>query len=56
MLTWIALAALALNATGAQTVSVREYQSGLWKVRVQWSSQGQDNYFEKPLIISPSHS
>jgi nitrogen fixation protein FixH len=47
---------LAPDSVGAQSVSVRGFQSGLWKVRVQWTARGQDYYFEKPLAISPEHS
>jgi len=48
--------AVAPNPAGAQSISVRGFQSGLWKVRVQWTSKGQDYYFEKPLAIAPERS
>ena len=45
---------LNLDAQGHQTVSVRPLRVGLWKVRVQWKSAGQDYYFEKSIVIKPA--
>jgi nitrogen fixation protein FixH len=42
---------LGLNAQGAQNVSVHSLHNGLWRVRIQWKADGQDFYFEKPIII-----
>jgi len=42
---------LGLDEAGDQTVSVRTLRTGLWKVRVQWKSGGQEYYFEKPIVI-----
>jgi nitrogen fixation protein FixH len=42
---------LAPDHFGAQSISIRGFQPGRWKVRIQWTCQGQDYYFEQPLII-----
>ncbi len=47
---------LGLDAVGRQNIDVRALAGGLWKVRVQWKTAGQDYYFEKPVIIKPATS
>jgi nitrogen fixation protein FixH len=45
---------LAVNADGVQFVDARQMREGLWKVRVQWKVDGQEYFFEQPLVI-PTH-
>ncbi len=47
---------LTLNREGLQNLDVRELKSGLWKVQLQWNSNGEDFYSEKSIIISRSNS
>jgi len=42
---------LGLDTAGRQSVNVRSLRAGLWKVRVQWQSSGQEYFFEKPIVI-----
>jgi nitrogen fixation protein FixH len=42
---------LGLDPAGRQSLSVRALSTGLWKVRIQWKSAGQEYYFEKPIVI-----
>ena len=43
---------LDLNPDGAQLVNVKPLLSGLWKVRVQWTIEGQDYYFDQPIVVT----
>jgi nitrogen fixation protein FixH len=45
---------LAADQNGTQTIDVRGLQSGLWKVRVNWTCAGQEYFVEKPITISNS--
>lgn len=45
---------LSLDGRGAQTVNVRDFRAGLWKVRVQWRDEAQDYFFERPVVIKRS--
>jgi hypothetical protein len=47
---------LAVNAEGIQRLDARELRAGLWKVRVQWSANGKDYFFDRSLIMSPAQS
>ncbi len=42
---------LALDATGAQSVPTAKLQGGLWKVRVQWTSGGQEYFHNQSLVL-----
>ena len=42
---------LAVSANGAQTINARQLQPGLWKVRVEWSCNGQDYYFDRAIRV-----
>jgi nitrogen fixation protein FixH len=44
-------AALAVDAQGTQRLDVGGLRPGLWKVRVAWSSEGREYFFEKPVDI-----
>jgi nitrogen fixation protein FixH len=43
--------ALAPDATGVQAVDVARLRPGLWRVRVQWQSGGQQYHLEKAVVI-----
>lgn len=43
---------LALNPTGVQTLDAKSLTSGLWKVRVEWTAQGQDYFLDQALVIN----
>lgn len=45
---------LAADQNGTQQIDVRGLQSGLWKVRVNWTCAGQEYFVEKPITISNS--
>jgi len=42
---------LAFKPDGLQRVDAKKLPIGLWKVRVQWTVNGQEYFFEQPLII-----
>ena len=44
--------ALAVNATGVQTVDATALATGLWKVRVAWSANGQDYFYDQSVIVN----
>jgi hypothetical protein len=43
--------ALKLDASGVQRLDVHTLLPGLWKVRVQWTSGGQDYSFDKNIVL-----
>ena len=43
---------LALNADGMQRLDAKELSGGFWKVRVKWSSNGQEYFLEQPVIVT----
>lgn len=42
---------LAVDATGAQHVPTFKLLGGLWKIRVQWTSGGQEFYYDQSLVL-----
>lgn len=42
---------LDLNPAGAQRVSTGKLQAGLWKVRVSWTSGGQEYFHDQSLVL-----
>lgn len=42
---------LAVDAAGAQTIPTIKLQSGLWKVRVSWTSGGQEFFHDQSLVL-----
>ena len=42
---------LAADANGAQRIDARKLRPGLWKVRVQWVVDGQEYFFDQPVIV-----
>jgi nitrogen fixation protein FixH len=47
---------LGLDPAGRQCISVRSLGTGFWKVRVQWTTAGQEYFFEKPIVIHRTQS
>ncbi len=43
---------LALDAQGIQSVDAAKLRPGLWKVRVQWTVDGRDYFFDQTLVIT----
>ncbi len=39
------------NNEGKQTIGIGELAPGLWKVKIIWTMQGQEYYFEKAIMI-----
>jgi hypothetical protein len=39
------------NARGEQDVPVRDLARGLWVVKLRWSAEGRDYYYEQPLML-----
>lgn len=42
---------LALDANGTQRMDVRQYAPGLWKVRINWSVDGNDYVVQRSIVI-----
>jgi nitrogen fixation protein FixH len=45
---------LAVQADGAQRVDARKLRGGLWKVRLRWTVDGEEYYFDQPVVIRPA--
>ncbi len=43
---------LALDEHGTQTINVADFQSGLWKVHLAWTAEGNDYYFDQPIVLA----
>lgn len=43
---------LALDATGMQRVDTKNLPEGLWKVRVNWTSNGADYFLDQSVLVS----
>lgn len=42
---------LAVDASGTQNVPTTKLQAGLWKVRVSWTSGGQEFFHDQSLVL-----
>src|SRR5688572_2127856 len=42
---------LELDAAGSQVIDAATLLPGLWKVRVQWTAQGQDYFADKNIVV-----
>lgn len=42
---------LTLNSQGMQSLDVSALRSGLWKVRVSWTVDGQEYFLEKNVVL-----
>lgn len=47
---------LAVSPDGVQRVNAKNLRSGLWKVRVYWTVNGQDYFFGETVIIGSTAS
>lgn len=45
---------LSVDSNGKQQLDVRTLKSGLWKIRVNWTSAGTEYFVEKPITIANS--
>jgi len=43
---------LAINAGGIQILDAKAMAAGLWKVRIQWSVNGQEFYFDQAVVVT----
>ncbi len=43
---------LTLNAEGIQRLDSKKLSEGLWKVRVQWSANGQEYFLDQPVVVT----
>lgn len=43
---------LGLGIDGTQRFDTRKMSDGLWKVRIEWNSGGQDYFLEQPVVIT----
>jgi hypothetical protein len=44
---------LAVNAAGVQQWDAKDLKAGLWKVRVEWTVEGQGFLMDKLIVINP---
>jgi nitrogen fixation protein FixH len=42
---------MSLAADGIQKINATALTPGLWKVRLSWRADGQDYYFDQPLVV-----
>ncbi|MBI3850263.1 MAG: FixH family protein [Verrucomicrobia bacterium] len=42
---------LQIDASGSQTVDAASLLPGFWKVRVHWTTQGQDYFADKSIVV-----
>jgi hypothetical protein len=47
---------LALNAEGVQRLDATGLSGGLWKVRVKWTTAGQEYFLDQPVIVTGAPS
>lgn len=47
-------AKLSLNSGGTQKLDAKLLRPGLWKVRVQWTVNGEEFYFDQAFTIAPN--
>lgn len=47
---------LAVNEQGVQLVDARKLRPGLWKVRVQWTTSGQEYFFDQSVVVGHAES
>lgn len=43
---------LALNDQGIQTLDAKALTAGLWKIRVEWTANGLEYYFDQSVVVS----
>lgn len=43
---------LAVNAGGVQTLDAKAMAAGLWKIRIQWSVNGQEYFFDQAVVVT----
>lgn len=42
---------LAVNSAGIQRVDAKPFQAGLWKVRVFWTVDNEEFYFDRAIVV-----
>jgi nitrogen fixation protein FixH len=43
---------LTLNAEGVQRLDAKELRGGLWKVRLNWTANGQEYYLDRSVLVT----
>ena len=43
---------LAVDQKGSQLVDTKKLRPGLWKVRVEWSVNGEEFFFDKSIVVN----
>jgi hypothetical protein len=43
---------LAVDEKGSQLVDTKKLRAGLWKVRVEWSVDGHEFFFDKSIVVN----
>lgn len=43
---------LSIDAAGVQKLDARALRAGLWKLKVKWSVNGQEFFFDQPVVVS----
>ena len=41
------------DAKGHQSIDASKLEPGLWKVRLEWGSNGKDYFVDRPVIVTP---
>jgi len=44
---------IAVDAAGVQQVDAGKLQAGLWKVRVQWTVNGEEYFVDRVVVVEP---
>lgn len=47
---------LSLDPAGSQFIDAKSLATGLWKVRVYWTMDGQDYYYNQAIRVAAKHS
>ena len=42
---------LRLEPNATQKIRTTDLRSGLWRIRIQWNTAGQDYFFDQPVVI-----
>lgn len=43
---------LSVSADGTQRIDAKNLRAGLWKVRLQWTADGQEYFLDEPIVVA----
>ncbi len=43
---------LSVDSRGHQRIDAQELRAGLWKVRVEWTADGREYFFDQPVVVA----